>query len=108
LAFGPAETRETCIESAQKVFERLLLRTPDQDRLPFDTIAVVALNRNGEINQKKMKQLIRIFRPDQDGNLTMLDFVRSCDSEFARRNTVSMTCFVCNSPFNSFDLSKFV
>ena len=57
LAFGPAETREACIESAQKVYERLLLRTPDQDRLPFDTIAVVALNRHGEIDQKRMKQV---------------------------------------------------
>lgn len=90
LAFGPAENREACIESSQKVFERLMLRTHDRDRLPFDTIAVVAVNKDGVIDQKKMKNLIRIFRPDREGDLTMLDFVRSCDCESIYWSDVAM------------------
>lgn len=58
-----------------------MIRNPSRDRLPFDTIAVVAMNKNGDINQKKMKELIRIFRPNREGELSMLDFVRSCDSK---------------------------
>lgn len=81
LAFGPAENREASVESAQKVYERLMIRNPNSDRLPFDTIAVVAVNKEGEVDQKKMKNLIRIFRPNRDGDLSMLDFVRCCDSK---------------------------
>lgn len=29
-----------------------------------------------------MKDLIKLFRPDRQGNLTMLDFVKSCDSVY--------------------------
>lgn len=82
LAFGPAENREACIESAQKVYQRLMLHTPDHDRLPFDTIAVLATTKHGGLDQKKMKTLIRIFRPDSEGNLTLIDFVRSCDTVY--------------------------
>lgn len=82
LAFGPAENREACIESAQKVYERLMLQTPDRDRLPFDTIAALAMTKHGGLDHKKMKTLIRIFRPDSEGNLTLIDFVRSCDTVY--------------------------
>lgn len=79
LAFGPAENREVCIESAQRVYERLMIRNQGHEKLSFDTIAVVAIDKNGVIDQKKMKNLIRIFRPDKEGELSLLDFVRCCD-----------------------------
>jgi hypothetical protein len=82
LAFGPAENRDACIESAQKVYERLMLHTPDRDRLPFDTIALVATTKHGDLDLKKMKTLIRVFRPDREENLTLIDFVRSCDTVY--------------------------
>jgi hypothetical protein len=55
-----------------------MLHTPDLDWLPFETIALLAI-KHGRLDQKKMKRLIRIFRSRQEGHLSMIDFVRSCD-----------------------------
>ena len=82
LAFGPADTREACVESAQKVYSRLLSLTPDKDVLPFDTLAVLAKNKDGDIETDEMKELIHLFRPERNGNLTCLDFVKSCDDVY--------------------------
>ncbi|CAB9496802.1 Mechanosensitive ion channel protein [Seminavis robusta] len=78
-AFGPADTRENCIESAQKVYDRLILRTPHKADLPFETLALLAKNEKGELDQEKAKEIIRAFRPDRDGTLGKLEFVRSVD-----------------------------
>jgi hypothetical protein len=71
FAFGPADTREHCIESAQNVFNRLLLRSPGDEVVPFETIALLTENEDGEIDQDKAKDLIKLFRPDRQGNLTV-------------------------------------
>lgn len=81
-AFGPAERRESCVESAQIVYQRLLKNTPNHMVLPFETIGTLAVNKDGDIDSERMKDLIRLFRPDRRGNLTMLHFVRSCDSVY--------------------------
>lgn len=83
-SFGPADTRENCVASAQDVYQRLLLRHEDENYgvLKFDTFAVVALNRKGVLDTEKIKELIRVFRPNRDGSLNMLDFVRSVDSVY--------------------------
>lgn len=82
-AFGPADTRENCVDSAQNVYTRLMLRAPDEDVLQFETLALLALQEDDEtIDQQKAKDLVKLFRPDRDGNLTMLDFVRSIDSVY--------------------------
>ena len=82
-AFGLADTRETCVAAAQDVYLRLLLRTPDSGGvLPFDTLARIALSRDGELDEDKVKALIRIFRPDRDGTLSLLDFARSIDAVY--------------------------
>lgn len=80
LSFGVAKNRVECIESSQRVFERLLLATPGRRTLPFETIAGLATTKKGDIDKPKMKALIRLFRPDRDGTLTMVDFVKSCDT----------------------------
>jgi small-conductance mechanosensitive channel len=82
-AFGIADTRETCVASAQDVFLRLLLQTPESDGVvPFETIATTALQKRGELDLLKVKELIRVFRPDRDGSLTLLDFARSVDAVY--------------------------
>lgn len=80
--FLQADTRENCIASAQEVYDRLLLRTPNQDILPFSTLALLAKNDNDTIDQNKAKLLIQAFRPDRQGNLTKLDFVKSVDTVY--------------------------
>ena len=82
LSFGLADTRVNCIESAQELYQRLFLRTPNADFLHFEVMAFCALRSDGSLDQEKLRELIRIFRPDRDGNLSMLDFVKSIDSVF--------------------------
>ena len=79
-AFGPCDTREACIDSAQVVYEKLLLRTPQREDLNFETLALVATRGDGYIDETKVKALIKVFRPARDGTLTMLEFVKSVDN----------------------------
>ncbi len=82
-AFGIADTRAACIASAQKVYERLLLKKRTVDgMLHFDTIASLAVGKNGELDTDRAKDFIRTFRPDRDGILSMIDFVRSVDTVY--------------------------
>jgi hypothetical protein len=83
-SFGLADTRENCVASAQDVYQRLLRKHEDDNYgvLNFDTFAVVALNRKGVLDTEKIKELIRLFRPNRDGSLNMLDFVRSVDAVY--------------------------
>ena len=80
--FGLADTRESCIESAQEVYERLLLRTPNNEVLSFEVLALLGVSKDGSLDQLKLKELVRLFRPDRDGNLPLLDFVKSVDSVY--------------------------
>ena len=92
--FGLAQSRESCVDSAQDVYNRLLLTQrdfkydegeEDDDRafvLNFETLASIAIQKDGSINQAKTKDLIKVFRPNRDGSLTLLDFVRSIDSVY--------------------------
>ena len=87
LAFGLADSREHCIESSQGVYRRLLLADPIHNKatLEFSTIAVLARaddDNEDSIDPTKMKDLIRIFRPDREGKLSMLDFVKSVDAVY--------------------------
>lgn len=101
-AFGLADTREHCIDSAQQVYERLLLRTPNQSVLAFDTLALLAKNDKGGIDQQKAKLLIKLFRPDRDGTLTKLDFVKSIDEVYKSIRMLSANVS------NSFQIEKAV
>ena len=67
------------IMSSQEVYDRLLLPTPDHATLNFDTLALAAVDHDGMLNQEKLRELIRLLRPDRDGNLTLLDFVKVCE-----------------------------
>ena len=80
--FGPADSREACIESSQAVYRRLLLGTPSETVLPFETLALLALTETSEIDQETAKDLVKLFRPDRQGYLTELDFVKSVDSVY--------------------------
>lgn len=90
VLFGPANTREACIESSQKVYNSLLLNQPEGEQmLKFDTIALLATTRDGDIDREKMKDLIRLFRPDRAGNLSQLDFIKSVDAVYKRLRLLS-------------------
>lgn len=83
LAFGLANNRESCIVSAQNVYERLLQSRPNEPVVNFrDTVALLAVDEDGDIEPHKMKELIQLFRPERDGQLSMIDFIRSIDSVY--------------------------
>lgn len=80
-AFGLADTREQCIASAQIVYERLIMANDSESpKLNFNTLATLAVRKNGSLDQELTKDLIRTFRPERDGTISMVDFVRSIDS----------------------------
>ena len=78
-SFGLADRRESTIESAQEVYNRLLLRSPNPDTLTFDVIALLGVSRDGELDCEKIKGLIKAFRPDRNGQMECVDFVKSVD-----------------------------
>jgi len=82
VAFGHADKREACIESSQKVYERLLLRQDSGEVLHFNSIAQIAVNKDDTVNKAKLKELIHLFRPSRDGELTMIDFIKSIDAVY--------------------------
>jgi Ca2+-binding EF-hand superfamily protein len=55
---------------------RLLDATRDK-QLHFNVLGLVALQRNGTLDQEKLKSLIKVFRPGRDGHLGLVDFVKS-------------------------------
>jgi hypothetical protein len=82
MAFGPTHTRDACIQSSQETYTRLLSATPGETNLHFETLGLIAIQDNDEIDQKKAKDLVKVFRPRRDGFLTMVDFVKSTDSVY--------------------------
>ena len=83
-AFGPSDTREICIESAERVYDRLLERDSEEAKdLNFDVLAVLATT-TGEMDEEKLKDLIKVFRPDRDGRLSRLAFVKSIDTTYKK------------------------
>jgi len=81
-SFGPAGTREDAITSAQEVYERLLHGSDDPDCLNFRVLGRLGIRGDGTLEQQKLKELIRLFRPDRDGALSMVDFVKSVDTVY--------------------------
>jgi len=81
-AFGSATTRQESVACAEVLYNRLLLSTPGSQLLSFDVIALLAIQRNGSLDETKVRELIRLFRPDREGNLTLLDFVKSIDAVY--------------------------
>lgn len=73
------------------MYQRLLKGTPDLDVLHFETIARLAIDNEGGIDQVKAKALIKLFRPGRDGELTILDFVKSIDAVYKEFRMLSAT-----------------
>jgi hypothetical protein len=89
-AFGPAWTREECLESANSVYNRLLKLAPDDEdvndnsTISFDVIKLLATDDDGLEIREKSKAYRRLFRPNRTNEITALAFVQSCDSVYRR------------------------
>jgi hypothetical protein len=67
IAWGDTSFRERMIISSQEVYRRLLLRTPRAIVLNFETLALIAKGSDGSLDQEKLRDLIKLLRPDRDG-----------------------------------------
>lgn len=76
--FGKATTREECARGSQKTFTNLLKR--GKNVLEFEMLCKIAQNEDGTKNKKKVVELIRLFRPNRNGNITKMDFIKSIDT----------------------------
>ena len=75
-SFGKAGMRNYCVRSSQSLYLRLLGQSPDRT-LHFNVLGLLALQGDGSLNEEKLKSLIKVFRPDRDGRLKLIDFVKS-------------------------------
>lgn len=80
--FGSVESRLECIAKVEALYLFLVQNTPERNILVFDTLALIALRRDGSLDEEKVKELIHEFRPDRNGNLSLLDFAKSVDSVY--------------------------
>jgi hypothetical protein len=64
---------------SQALFNRLVNNDLSVKLLPFETLAQIAYDRNGELIRPKVKALIKLFRPDRNGYMTKIDFLNSID-----------------------------
>ena len=78
--WGNVGNRDRAVISSQEVYKNLLLKTPGQEILKFDVLALATTISNGSLSQDRLKEVIKLFRPDRDGNLTLHDFVKSVDA----------------------------
>ncbi|KAG7366028.1 mechanosensitive ion channel [Nitzschia inconspicua] len=79
-AFGRASTREECINSSQKIFEKL--KTGRRQVLNFTALCEITKSDDGTLDKTKIRDLIKVFRPNRVGEISKIDFVRSVDSVY--------------------------
>lgn len=84
-SFGPSWNRHVTILSSQKLYNRLLKLSESATlSLPFETLSVVAVGSDGEIDKDKLRALRKVFCPDAKGELPLLAFVGSIDAVYKR------------------------
>ena len=82
-SFGLADTREHCVQSSEDVYKCLLKGNPHFETLQFETLtAVVRVPGAQELDEMRLKELVKVFRPERDGSLDILGFVRSVDQVY--------------------------
>ena len=84
-SFGPSGNRQVTIQSSQRLYKKLLqLSEPSTQSLPFETLSVVALGNDGEMDDNKLEFLRKVFCPDAKKALPLIAFVGSIDSVYKR------------------------
>jgi hypothetical protein len=96
-AFGRAETRHQVIECAQDVYadllklqQRLNLQQvyekngglDPKTTLKFHTLSIIAMDDIGGLDMKLAKELMHVFRPSREGDISLVEFVKSIDTQY--------------------------
>lgn len=77
---------------AQELYRRFRMTPRGIEDFHFESISVVALRPDGSLDQSKARHLVKLFRPDRNGDLTQLDFVRAIDRVY-RDTKLLLTSF---------------
>ena len=78
--FGLANSRDNCVQSAKEIYKILRGGSTEADNLTFETLCVIAMDpESTEINEAILKDLVTIFRPERDGTVGSVRFIRSID-----------------------------
>lgn len=93
FAWGNVSTRELCIINSQNVYKRLVPHNSGESLLSFDILALIARLQDQTLDVEKLKELIRLLRPDRDGKLGMLGTLRNVTQGGLIRKVLSD--FVC-------------
>jgi hypothetical protein len=96
-AFGKAETRHQVVDCAQLLYADLLklqqkltlqqvyANAGGQDpttTLKFHTLSIVAMDDLGNLDMKMAKELMAVFRPTREGDISLVEFVKSIDAVY--------------------------
>lgn len=93
------------VRSSEEVYRRLMFRSVNPDVLTFDVLVSICSTR-GTVDHAKLKDLIRLLRPDRNGNLSLLDFVKSVDSVYKEVKLLRAT--IKNSEKIDLALERFI
>jgi len=90
VRFGLADSRKNCIASSARVYQSLVRRQREATTLKFSTLSAVAVDPNdGSIDVDKLKLLLKVFRPNKEKELTLVDFTRAVDNVYRELKTLS-------------------
>ncbi|KAG7343976.1 mechanosensitive ion channel [Nitzschia inconspicua] len=96
-AFGKAATRHQVVDCAQRLYadllklqQRLKLREiyvnagglDPVTTLKFHTLSIVAMDDLGNLDMKMAKELMAVFRPTREGDISLVEFVKSVDTVY--------------------------
>eukprot|EP00980_Cylindrotheca_fusiformis_P014041 scaffold3670_cov124-Cylindrotheca_fusiformis.AAC.17 len=103
-AFGEACTRSEVIKRSEALYKQLLKKQEflhgnnENDRMPaessilrFHTIALTALKSNGTFDRRFCKDLVKLFRPARNGNITNIEFCKSIDAQYKEMRKLRAT-----------------
>lgn len=78
-----------CIEAAENVYRGLVKQKTEKGFVRFETLeAIVGDGGRGRVRRKR---LVSIFRPDKEGKITHLDFIKAIDAVYRELRILSAT-----------------
>jgi small-conductance mechanosensitive channel len=83
-AFGPATNRDQVLESAFKIYQNIV-SSSETSMLSLDILYLLAESEDGvTVDRSKKRAMRKLFRPDAKHEVSMMSFIRACDSLYRR------------------------
>jgi small-conductance mechanosensitive channel len=83
-AFGPATNRDQVLESAFKIYQNIV-SSSETSMLSLDILYLLAESEDGvTVDRSKKRAMRKLFRPDAKHEVSMMSFIKACDSLYRR------------------------